>query len=162
MDAETSTIYGIKTERNSLVTESEIDSWMYYIWGGSLGDHLLSSGLGTISQLWIYLAMEFEAVTMSEIEAMYAWLTTNAKYASKEKNSTDSIVELDERLRQLAVLSEGDWQDDYTLIFTLPYGEYYQTLKLQLIPEEPWPTYRYHDVFYGIESICRMIPEFME
>ena len=153
MDAETSTIYGIKTDRNNLLTEQEINSWMYYVWGGSLGDHLLSSGLESVSQLWIYLAMEFEAVSMSEIEAIYTF---------GEKNSTDSNIELQERIRKLAILSEGEWQDDNSLIFTLPYEERFQTLKLQLIQEDPWPTYRYHDVFYGIESICRMIPEFME
>ena len=153
MDAETSTIYGIKTERNGLLTQQETDKWMHYIWGGSLGDHLLSAGLETINHLWIYLAMEFEAVSMSEIEAIYTFA---------EKNSTDSNIELQERIRQLAILSEGEWQDDNSLIFTLPYEEYFQTLKLQLTQEDPWPTYRYHDVFYGIESICRMTPEFTE
>ena len=153
MDAETSTIYGIKAERNSLMTQQEIDSWMYYIWGGSLGDHLLSSGLESVGQLWIYLAMEFEAVSISEIEAIYAF---------GEKKLTDSNIGSEERIRQLTVLSEGEWQDDNNLIFTLPYEEYFLTLKLQLTQEAPWPTYRYHDVFYGIESICQMIPEFME
>lgn len=162
MDAETSTIYGIKTERNSLVTDKEIDSWMYYIWGGSLGDHLLSSGLETTSQLWLYLAMEFDSVSASELEGMYTLGVFEGINVVGDKNSSDSNMELQERIRQLAALSEGEWQDDNSLIFTLPYEEYSQTLKLQLIPEEPWPTYRYHDVFYGIESICRMIPEFME
>lgn len=155
MDAETSTIYGIKTERNSLLTEQEIDSWMYYIWGGSLASHLHSSGMENVNQLWMYLAMEFEAVSVSEMEAIY-YAYTDRKY------STDSVNVSEERLRQLAVLSEGDWLNDNTLIFTLPYEEFVHTLKLQLTAEEPWPTYRYHDVFYGIESICRMIPEFME
>lgn len=161
MDAETSTIYGIKTERNSLLTEKETDKWMYYIWGGSLGDHLLSSGLESISQLWMYLAMEFEAVSIDELEEMYTLGTFDGVYVVGEKSSADSNIELQERIRKLAALSEGAWQDDNELIFTLPYEEYSQTLKLQLIKEEPWPTYRYHDVFYGIESICRMIPEFM-
>lgn len=162
MDAETSTIYGIKAGRNSLVTEQEADKWMYYIWGGSLGDHLLSSGLETISHLWIYLAMEFEAVTTSELEEMYTLGSFEGTYVVGDKNSTDSDIELQERIRKFAALSAGEWQDDNSLVFTLPYEEYFQTLKLQLIQEEPWPTYRYHDVFYGIESICRMIPEFMD
>lgn len=162
MDAETSTIYGIKAERNSLVTEQEADKWMYYIWGGSLGDHLMSAGLANISQLWMYLAMEFEAVSMSELEEIYTLAMSEGINVKGEKNSTDSNIESQERIRQLAILSEGEWQDDNSLVFTLPYEELYQTLKLQLTQEDPWPTYRYHDVFYGIESICRMIPEFTE
>ena len=162
MDAETSTIYGIKAERNSLVTEQEVDKWMYYIWGGSLGDHLLSSGLASISQLWMYLAMEFEAVSASELEEIYTLAMSEGIHVKGEKNSTDSNIESQERIRQLAILSEGEWQGENNLIFSLPYEEYLLTLKIQMTPEVPWPTYRYHDVFYGIEAICRMIPEFTE
>lgn len=153
MDAETYTIYGIRAERNSLMTQEEIDSWMYYIWSGSLASHLLNSGLENVNQLWLYLAMEYEAVSMSEFEAIYTFW---------EDFLYGSDITSEERLGLMRVLSEGEWLDENNLVITLPYEEYFQTIKLQLTPEEPWPTYRYHDVFYGIESICRMIPEFME
>lgn len=156
MDAETSVIYGIKAERNSAMTQDEIDSWQYYSWGGNLARHLDSSGV-SINDLWMYLAMEFEAISISELEPVYNAYNNNVKYA------IDSDIGLDEeRLKQLAVLSEGEWQDENNLVFSLPYEEYLLTLKFQITPEVPWPTYRYHDMFYGIEAICRMIPEFAE
>ena len=155
MDAETSVIYGIKAEKNSAMTQDEIDSWLYYSWSGNLAKHLNSSGM-VINDLWLYLAMEFEAISMSELEPVY--YTYNG-----EKYPVDSDPESnEERLKQLAVLSEGEWQDENSLTFSLPYEEYLLTLKIQITPEVPWPTYRYHDVFYGIEAICRMIPEFTE
>lgn len=153
MDAETSTIYGIKAERNSLMTQEEIDSWLYYLYSGSLSNHLQNSGLDTINELWLYFAMEYEAISMSEFGTIYdSW----------EKNLFDSEIESDEGLRRMMSLSEGEWLDENNLVFSLPYAEYLMTLKLQMIPEVSQPVCRYHDVFCGIESICQMIPEFME
>lgn len=153
IDAETSTIYGIKAEKNGLMTQGEIDSWQYYLYGGSLASYLQNSGLEIINQLWFYLAMEFEAISMSEFQTIYAF---GQGYLS------DYEIESEERFRQMAVLSEGEWLDENNLVFSLPYEEYLLTLKLQMTLEASQSTCLYHDVFYGIESICRMIPEFME
>lgn len=158
MDAETYTLYGIKSEKNGLWGRDENIDWREYLLTTDLERHLQIVGFSDARDLWLTMAIEYEAISISQVETIYYAIGTD------KVNKATIILgddEEQEMIRQLAALSEGEWRDENELILSLPYGEYLMDLRMQMLVDLS-QVYRYHDVYLGFDAICGMIPEFME
>ena len=158
MDAETYTLYGIKSEKNGLWGHDENIDWREYFLTTDLERHIQIVGFSDVRDFWLTMAINYEAISITQVETIY--------YALGMDRVNKAIIvqgddEEQETIRQLAVLSEGEWRDENELVLSLPYGEYLMDLRIQMLVDFS-QVYRYHDAYLGFDAICGMIPEFME
>lgn len=159
MDAETYTIYGIKSEKYGLWGHDENIDWREYSLTTNLERHLQIVGFSDARDFWLTMAIHYEAISISQVELIYHAI--DADRVNKAMIIQGEDGEQQEMIRQMAVLSEGEWTDENELVLSLPYGEYLMELRMQMLVD-PSQMYRYHDVYLGFDAICSMIPEFME
>ena len=155
-DAEDGTIYGLKTEDNSLSgNDYNYKEFM----------EMLRYGEGTL-EAWTCFALYYDAVSdeMADDTILQAEkMGIDVSVTETDANSYDTEISVyDEEKKKRQILDASSYQNETEnrICFLIPYGDTELDAVVHVDEEEESRFYLFPDVVVGIRQIYEMIPEF--
>lgn len=158
MDAETYTLYGIKTAQSTLVEDKEWAVELVDYLGSTLYERSWKRGL-SLFEWWAAFSSYYEAASgilpEREREAIVSYYTRESAYGYADAVSTlDMRLDSDEWL--------GYYHNENMLVLEMPYNEQTLDFVMRFIPDPDGEHYFYPEMWLGVEDICQLIPEFAQ
>ena len=150
IDAEDMTLYGIRTEGNVLLEQTD----RLVRWGSGeypLYEYLASTGY-ELPDFWNLISYHYAALTKEDLERYYKQLEYYGYVYTKIPDSaaTESITNT-----RISISSDGNRFD-----LDIPYGEHSLTFCMEHMSDDSGNHYHYPQLTLGIEPIYKLIPEF--